>query len=140
MEKRDASLAALAAGMTQEGAYVENVANGDPAIIALAGMAVRSNGTPRTMTQVLDLVLSAGDFEGTLDYVHAPVRGARSYEVQISVDPVTATSWAFKMTAGKSSGSIAGLTSGARIWVRVRAIGADNAFGPWSDPAVKTVP
>jgi hypothetical protein len=26
------------------------------------------------------------------------------------------------------------------MWVRVRAVGADNNKGPWSDPAVKTVP
>jgi predicted secreted protein len=72
--------------------------------------------------------------------MHRPVNGGKGYEVQTSVDPVTGTSWAFKMAAGKSSGSLEGLTSGARLWVRVRAIGADNAFGPWSDPAVKTVP
>jgi hypothetical protein len=32
--------------------------------------------------------------------------------------------------------------SGVKMWVgvRVRAIGADNATGPWSGPAVKTVP
>jgi hypothetical protein len=33
-----------------------------------------------------------------------------------------------------------GFTTGNRIWTRVRAIGADNQPGPWSDPAVKTVP
>jgi hypothetical protein len=33
-----------------------------------------------------------------------------------------------------------GQTSGSRIWVRVRAIGAGNNKGLWSDPAVKTVP
>ena len=65
---------------------------------------------------------------------------ARSYEVEISVDPVSATSWQKKPTAPKSSGTIVGLTSGARMWVRVRAIGADPQPGPWSDPAAKTVP
>jgi hypothetical protein len=33
-----------------------------------------------------------------------------------------------------------GFTTGNRICTRVRAIGADNQAGPWSDPAVKTVP
>ena len=63
-----------------------------------------------------------------------------SYEIQTSVDPVTATSWAFKQTATKSSATPAGLTSGTKIWVRVRAIGAGNTPGPWSDPATKVVP
>jgi hypothetical protein len=31
-------------------------------------------------------------------------------------------------------------TSGSKMWLRVRAVGADNNKGPWSDPAVKTVP
>jgi hypothetical protein len=44
------------------------------------------------------------------------------------------------MTAGKSSATIAGLTSGTKQWVRIRAVGANNATGPRSDPAVKTVP
>jgi len=56
------------------------------------------------------------------------------------VDPVSPTSWQKKMTVTKSSGTITGLTSGARMWVRVRAIGADPQPGPYSDPAAKTVP
>ena len=44
------------------------------------------------------------------------------------------------MTASKSSATIQGLTSGAKLWARVRAVGADNKPGPWSDPATKVVP
>ena len=90
-------------------------------------------------TQVLNLVLTAGDFDGSLDAAWDPVRGASSYEIYISVDPVSGTSWTFKQSSPKSSAHIAGLTSGAKMWVRVRAIGAANE-GPWSDPATKTVP
>ena len=68
------------------------------------------------------------------------VRGAKSYEIQISADPPTPTSWTAKMTASKSSATIQGLTSGAKLWARVRAVGADNQPGPWSDPATKVVP
>ena len=57
---------------------------------------------------------------------------ANSYEVELSVDAVSGTSWQKKLTAPKSSG--------ARMSVRVRAIGADPQPGPWSDPAAKTVP
>jgi hypothetical protein len=106
-----------------------------------AGMSVRANSAPvGPVTQVLELVLSHGDFEGTLDMVCAPVRGAKSYEIQLSPDPPTLTSWTAKMTARKSSGTIEGLTSGAKLWARVRAVGADNKPGPWSDPATKVVP
>jgi hypothetical protein len=69
-----------------------------------------------------------------------PVRGASSYELQTSVDPVTGSSWSFKDVSTKSTIHLNTFTSGAKMWVRVRAIGADNNKGPWSDPAAKTVP
>jgi hypothetical protein len=138
---RDNNVTVLKNLLTQLGLYVENTSAGDAAKIESAGMSVRATSAPvGPMGQVMDLVLSPGDFEATLDAVWNPVRGALSYEVQISPDPPTPTSWAAKMTAGKSSATIEELTSGARMWVRVRAVGADNKPGPWSDPAVKTVP
>ena len=100
-------------------------------------------GTPGAVVppgQVLNLAVTAGDNDGTLDFAFDPEPVAKSYEVETSVDPVSPTSWQKKMTVPKSSGTITGLTSGARMWVRVRAIGADPQPGPWSDPAAKTVP
>ena len=36
---------------------------------------------------------------------------------------------------------LSGLQSGVKIWVRVRALGAgEHPAGPWSDPAVRSVP
>ncbi len=141
LSDRDAALAALSNGLTQEADYVQNVSGGDRTKIESAGMSVRDDGAPiGTPTQVLNLVLTEGDFEGTLEAAWYRVRGARSFEIQISVDPITPTSWAFKQSASKSSATISGLTSGAKLWVRVRAIGAGNTPGPWSDPATKVVP
>ena len=90
--------------------------------------------------QVLNLVLTEGDNDGTLDFAFDKDDAAKSCEIEISVDPVSPTSWQEKMTVTKSSGTITGLTSGARIWMRVRAISAHPQPGPWSDPAQKTVP
>ena len=142
LAERDAAAATLRGLLTQLGAYVENIAAGDRVKIESAGMSVRADSSAPVgpMTQVLDLVLSQGDFDGTLDMVCKPVRGAKSYEIQISADPPTSTSWTAKMTASKSSATIPGLTSGAKLWGRVRAVGADNQPGPWSDPATKVVP
>jgi mannose/cellobiose epimerase-like protein (N-acyl-D-glucosamine 2-epimerase family) len=86
-------------------------------------------------------VLTAGDFDGTLDAAWDPDGNgaAKSYEVQTSADPLSATSWSYKMSATKSSTTLEGLTSGAKQWVRVRGLGAAGP-GPWSDPATKTVP
>ena len=139
---RDASVTTLKNLLTQLAGYVENVSAGDAVKIQSAGISVRASSTAPVgpMTQVLELVLSEGDFEGTLDVVWKPVRGAVSYEIQISADPPTPTGWIAKMTASKSSATMVGLTSGAKVWARVRAIGADNKPGPWSDPAIKVVP
>jgi hypothetical protein len=105
------------------------------------GFPIRADAAPvGPMTQVLNLVVSAGDNDGTLDCGWDPTKGAGSYEVQVSVDPVTSTSWAFKDVSNISTLTLTGLTSGSKMWVRTRAIGAGNNKGPWSDPATKTVP
>ena len=39
-----------------------------------------------------------------------------------------------RLVAVKAKAIIEGLPTGARVWVRVRAIGTRNQRGPWSDP------
>ncbi len=136
---RDTNVAGLKALLSQEADYVQNASGGDAAKIESSGMSVRAPSTPPVgpMPQVMDLVLTAGDFEGTLDAMWDRVHGAMSYEVQVSPDPPGA--FAPKMTSTKSSATIEGLTSGAKRWVRVRAVGAAGP-GRWSDPAYKVVP
>ena len=68
-----------------------------------------------------------------------PVCGAIAYVLESSVDPITPTSWTYKMTAGRSDALVNSFTSGTKQWIRVRAIGANNQTGPWSDPAVKRI-
>jgi hypothetical protein len=48
-------------------------------------------------------------------------------------------SFATHDTVTKSSTTLTSLTSGSRMWVRVRAINSAGK-GAWSDPAVKVVP
>lgn len=137
---RDTNTEALKGLLSQLADHVQNVSGGDAAKIESAGMGVRADSTVPVgpVGQVLELVLSAGDFEGTLDAMWHPVRGARSYELQVSPDPPT--TWTQKMASGKSSATVNGLASATKMWVRVRAVGAKNQAGPWSDPAVKVVP
>lgn len=130
----------LCAALTQEAGYVEAVSGGDAAKILSAGMDVRADRTAPTVPgQVLNLVLSEGDFPGSLDFMCAPEPQAKTYELQTSPDPMTETSWVYRDSVTKSSGTLNGMTSGLRVWVRLRAVGAGGK-GPWSDPAVKTVP
>lgn len=122
------------------GSYVQNKSKGDAAVIANAGFDVAGARTPAPpVSQVLNLVLTVGDFTGALDAAWDRDPSAKSYEVQVSVDPMTDATWAYRLTAPKSSTTITGLTSGAKMWVRARAIGSDGP-GAWSDPAVKIVP
>ena len=64
---------------------------------------------------------------------------ASTYEWQTTTgDPVTGTYVTFTHTTGAKV-TITGLTSGQRVWVRVRAIGT-HGEGPWSNPSDKIVP
>jgi hypothetical protein len=140
LNTRDAKNEALKGMIRQWMNYVMNTTN-DATKWQAVGFTLKGQAVPLgPLGQVLNLVVTAGDNEGTLDVSWDALRGAQSYEVQTSSEPVTGTSWAAKMTAAKSSATIIGLTSGARIWVRVRGVGAKNVPGVWSDPAVKTVP
>lgn len=73
-----------------------------------------------------------------------PKRLTNGYEaekdvVQTSADAVTTTSWSYRLTVVKSSVTVNSFSSGVKVWMRVRGIGTAGP-GPWSDPAVKTVP
>ena len=131
---------ALRRGTAQLGTSVEATSGGDAAKIQSAGMDVKATSTPiGTPAQVQDFALSAGDHDGELDAQWSPVNGAKSYELETSPDPITLTSWGNKQATTKSKLTITGLTSGTRVWARVRALGAAGP-GNWSDPATKIVP
>lgn len=137
---RDNAAAALIAGLTQLGGYVDAASAGDEAKINSAGMAVRGAKAAATMPpQVSNLSLTAGDNDGELDAQWDPVPNAKTYEIQTSPDPITGSSWTSKPTVTKSKAVLLGLPSGTRVNIRVRAIGS-GGIGAWSDPSIKTVP
>ena len=131
---------AVRALVTQWGAYIEVTANGDESKILSAGVQVRATASPVGVPdQVMNLAVTSGDNDGELDLSWDPVANARSYEIQASPDPMTSTSWVGKGSSTKSKGPLTGLTGGARMWIRVRAIASAGA-GAWSDPGTKIVP
>lgn len=140
---KDTARLALEAVLAARGNYVELTANqtADPAaVIESAGFNVRGTITPPTPPPpVINLNLTAGDDAGELDLQWDPVPKAKSYDIETSPEPMTPTSWTAKPSATKSRTTISGLTSGARVWVRVRAVSAGGT-GAWSDPATKIVP
>ncbi len=140
LTNRDNAAAALIAGLTQLGGYVEAASAGDEAKIHSAGMGVRgARGPAGVPAQAMNLSLTAGDNEGELDAQWDPVANVKSYDIQTSPEPITGTSWTSKPSVTKSKAVLMGLPSGTRVNVRVRAVGSGGT-GAWSDPSVKTVP
>lgn len=140
---KDTARAALESALTQRGNYVElTAANAaDPvAVIESANFSVRSPKTPPGVpAPVANLALTAGDNAGEIDLQWDPVAGASHYNVQTCPDPISEAGWVTRPDASKSKTAILGLTSGSKIWVRVRAVGPGGT-GAWSDVATKIVP
>ena len=128
------------AGLTLQAAYVQDVTGGDAVKIESCNMPIRRPNAPiGPLGQVLALVVKAGVNAGELKASWKKLRGAASYEVQVSVDPYTPLTWRGVAPSSKVRTVIEGLTSGAKMWVQVRGIGKGDP-GPWSDPATKIVP
>ena len=140
VDAKDAARATVEDCLRTLAGQVNEVAKGDANVIHDAGMAASSEGGPVLMTQVLNLSVTGGDEIGQLDLQWDPVAGARIYKVQVSSDTVSPpANWIEKATSTKSKCSLTGLVSASKVWVRVKAVGA-NDEGAWSDVAWKTVP
>lgn len=120
--------------------YVTAVAGGAELIIQSAAMDVRATpGTGTIPSQPQGLSATASDSDGAMDLSWDPVSEAASYAIEKSPDPPTASSWTHAGVSTRSTFTVTGLQSGARLWFRVAAVNAAGQ-GAWSDPATKTVP
>ena len=137
---KDAAIAALLAAASQLATYVDLTAGGDESKIMSAGMNVRAPRTPSAPpSPVANLSITAGDNVGELDLHWDPAQRAKSYEVHTSPDPVTNSSWNSKPSVTKSKTTVTDMTSGTRVWARVRAINSAGQ-GAWSSSISKVVP
>jgi len=133
---------ALVALLTSLGDHVSNVSSGNRVKIESAGMGVKASNAPiGPLPQVQNLSITAGDAEGRLDLQWDPVHGTKNYQVQMSTDPNVPANWKLVDSCSGSKLSLTGLTSGQKLWFRVKAR-APKAVndGAWSDPATKIVP
>ena len=119
------------------GNKVQAVSGGDAAIITARGFDVVSAGAPVMMGPVTGMMATPGVGEGKVDWMCDPQKGA-FYLLQTSPD-VMPRVWTNQEPSKKSSGTLSGLTSLTRLWVRAAAKGANNTGG-WSDPALVNVP
>lgn len=123
------------------GAALEAETRGDPVLLSQTGYGLAGSNAPATTPPgiVDNLRLTAGELDGALDGAYDPEELANMYEVQITTtDPVNGP-WTTALNPSASTFQLTGLTSGSRVWVRVRAHGSKGP-GPWSDPATKIVP
>jgi hypothetical protein len=127
--------------MSQLAGYVESVAGDNEELVRRAGMDTRAAPGSGSAQPGAPPALSAtrGDHEGEIDCSWDTVAGARSYVIEKSPDPPTATSWAHASVSTKSRSTIGGLTPGTRYWFRVAAVGTAGQSG-WSDPAMCIAP
>lgn len=132
---------ALLAGFENVAISAEGITHGDLAGLSTTGfnLVTPTPAPPVVMTQVVNFSLTAGDFDGQLDGHCDRVSGARNYNVQITFDMTGTPVWVDKPDVPNTQFSLTGLTSGQRVWGRMRAYGTRGP-GPWSDPATKIVP
>jgi hypothetical protein len=118
--------------------YVDSASGGKEEVILSAAMDVRtpslaSNLPPPTPN---NLTPTVGDHEGEIDLSWNASQNAQSYIVQMSQNPPTENSWVQVAIVTASKATIKNLTSGAKHWFRVAAVGAGGQSG-WSNPATK---
>lgn len=133
---------ALDGQLRQLASYVESISGDDETKILSAGVGIKnvvSSGIGTPLTAPTGLSAAEGDHDGEIDLNWDKVKNAKSYVIERSVDPPTATSWTYEATSSKSSATVVGLTSGTRYWFRVAAVLAAGQTG-WSDPSTKIAP
>lgn len=138
---RDADNDALRIEQTSLAKAVEAKAKGNPVVLAASGFPLAADPTQTSEPPgpVFNFTLTQGDMDGVLDGSHDRPDRTVNFEVAITtVDPV-AGPYVSMIHPTTSTWHLTGLTSGQRVWVRVRGNGP-NGPGPWSDPATKIVP
>lgn len=135
---KDAARAALEAGLTSRGDYVQQASAGDEAKILSAGFEVRATPAPvGALPAPVDFLPTMGTVPGTMKTGWKAVRGAVSYIVEWHEHTVQ-TGWSQAFST-KSRFTVTGLDSGKTYIFRVAAIGSAGP-GPYSVEAARMAP
>ena len=121
------------------GNYVNDKAQGDPAIVEQSGFPSYGSAHPAVAgppAAPTNLRLRQGDVSGSLVARYQSQRQPSTNEVQINTgNPNTEADWHTKGIFKGQKAEITDLTPGTNVWVRVRTVGLRGVMGDWSDPA-----
>jgi hypothetical protein len=121
------------------GADVHLIAKGDETIILEAGFDVRSNLKAIGMLKApLGVLATEGAGSGMVQCKWKKVKGAVSYNVELTSDITNDNSWKTIVIVTKTSCIVDNLQPGTLIWMRVAAVGAAGSTAP-SDVTKKIV-
>ena len=139
LSERDDALAAWNTALNGLAGVTENVTQGEKTKILSAGFDVRGTKTPAPpLGAPASLTVNTNGMPGVSKLKWAPVRGAVSYLVEKSLEPVTDASWVQVGTPTKASCETTGAEPGKPLWFRAAAVNATGA-GPWSSPMMRPV-
>jgi hypothetical protein len=125
-----------------ECAFIQEKSGGVKAKILELGVEVQAEPVqPTTPDQIQNFRVTFGDKPGEVKTACKPDPNASGYEYQMTLDPTKPDSWTLLDTSSGCRHVLSGLTSGAKTYLRCRAVGKrKTGKGPWSDIASITVP
>jgi hypothetical protein len=137
---RDTARKLLKTLMSQLVAYVNNIANGNAAIIMSAALELKKPPVRRGRLGATDRIDAKGIADSTVKVNWGTVEGAATYHVQMSndVSPLVWQEFAGNLVTDTKT-EVSDLPSGDKLWFRVMAVNAAGEGAP-SNPAVVRVP
>ena len=119
--------------------FTQTATGGDEVAILSSGFGVRQpKSPPPPLGAPATVTAKTNGSPGNTKVKWSGVTGAVSYLVEMSMDPITETSWVQVATPTKTSCDAAGAQPGKLAWFRVCAV-SPTGNGPWSAPAQREV-
>ena len=125
----------LDTALTSLGGWAEGHVLGSGDKLVGGGFSLQADGSPTQVVQLTSLAVSRGDNAGEVDWMADAQEDATGYEIQCSTNPNDPSLWRHVDVFSSSSGTVTGLTTGTRCWIRGRARGTSDKKGPWSSAA-----
>jgi hypothetical protein len=132
MTERKDALKTWATALNALAGFTESATSGNAAEIESAGFGVRNPPTPpQLLPAPVGVKARLNGTPGHTLLEWPPLAGAKSYNVEISPDPITPTSWSLACSCTTAHADVNGAQAGELYWYRVAGVNAKGQ-GPWS--------